>query len=267
MIKNKKLVPVAAIPVIGLILLVAAMMSAGAAPAPTQGVHVPPGALVVSPNAHMANDTPPPPVPAAPALPPATGPVAISEDFSSPDLSAWQTTGDAPTTWVARDGRLQQDLPLEDGPSDQSSLFVTKDSKFTNGTIETEFYATSGSPVGVVLRGSDQGYYRITLNMNVSTNSESKAQIERITPDSDVVIATAPFSAFHGYNLGQWQHLAVSAQGNTITVSVDGNQIMSATDSGGHGSNAYTTGWAGVWTLGDLGATFDNIRIQLNAVR
>jgi len=262
MLNNKKLIPVAAVPLIGLILLVAAMMSAGASP--TQGVRVPPGAIVDSPNSRMANDTPPRPVPAAPALSPATQPGAVTEDFSGQALDAWQTTGDGPTTWVARDGRLQEDLPLADGPSDQNTLFVTKDTKFTNGSIETEFYATAGSPVGVVLRGSDQGYYRVTLDMNVSTNTEPKARIERITPTSEEVIATAPFSAFHGYNLEQWQDLLVSAQGNTITVSVGGNKIMSATDTS---SNAFTTGWVGVWSLSDLGASFDNIRIQRNAGR
>ena len=173
MLNNKKLIPVAAVPLIGLILLVAAMMSAGASP--TQGVRVPPGAIVDSPNSRMANDTPPRPVPAAPALSPATQPGAVTEDFSGQALDAWQTTGDGPTTWVARDGRLQEDLPLVDGPSDQNTLFVTKDTKFTNGSIETELYATAGSPVGVVLRGSDQGYYRITLDMNVSTNTKSES--------------------------------------------------------------------------------------------
>jgi hypothetical protein len=141
---------------------------------------------------------------------------------------------------------------------------VTKDSTFANGTIETEFYPTAGSPVGVVVRGSDSGYYNVVLNMNVSTNTQPKAWIERVTPTSTDVIATAPFSAYHGYNLQQWQDLLVTTQGNTITVSVDGNQIISATDTS---SNALASGWAGVWTLADRGASFDNLRIQRNAGR
>lgn len=260
--KNKKVVPVVAIPLVALVLLVAAMMSAGAAP--TGGVHVPPGAIVDSPNARMANDTPPRPVPAAPQLPTAAQPGAVTETFDGGPLDAWQGISDASVNWVPRDGRLQEDLPITQGPSENQALFVTKDTTFANGTLEAEFYPTAGSPVGMVVRGSDQGYYNIVLDMNVSTNTVSKAQIERVTPAGTEVIATAPFSTYPGYNLEQWQYMKVSAQGNTISVSVGGNQIMSATDSS---SSALSSGWAGVWTLADLGASFDNIRIQRNAGR
>jgi len=261
-LNNKKLVPVAAIPLVALILLVAAMMSTGAAP--QQGIHVPPGAIVDSPNARMANDTPPRPVPAAPNLPTAAQPGAVTETFDGGPLDAWQGISDSSVNWVPRGGRLQEDLPITQSPSDDQALFVTKDTSFANGTIEAEFYPTAGSPVGMVVRGSGQGYYNIVLNMNVSTNTASKAQVERVTPAGTAVIATAPFSSFPGYNLEQWQYLLVSAQGNTITVSVGGNQIMSATDTG---SSALSSGWAGVWTLADTGASFDNIRIQRNAGR
>jgi hypothetical protein len=261
-LNNKKVVPVVAIPLVALILLVAAMMSAGAAP--TGGIHVPPGAIVDSPNARMANDTAPRPVPAAPQLPTAAQPGAVTETFDGGPLDAWQGISDASVNWVASEGRLQEDLPITQGPSEDQALFVTKDTGFANGTIEAEFYPTAGSPVGMVVRGSDHGYYNIVLNMNVSTNTVSKAQIERVTPAGTEVIATAPFSSYPGYNLEQWQDLLVSAQGNTITVSVGGNQIMSATDTG---SSALSSGWAGVWTLADRGASFDNIRIQRNAGR
>ncbi|MEO8287194.1 MAG: family 16 glycoside hydrolase [Chloroflexota bacterium] len=255
---NKKLIPVA-VPLVALILLVAAIMSVGAQP--KQAVNVPAGAIVDSPNAVMANDTPKKAVPDAPALPTAAQPGAVTESFDSASLDNWRGTSESTVQWVAKDGRLQKELPASDGPSSAPALFVSKDTGFSDGTIETFYYATSGEPVGIVLRGSDAGYYRVVLYMNVSTNTASKARIERITPAGTEVVATAPFSAFAGYKLEQWQHLLVSAQGNTISVSVDGNQIMSATDS------SFASGWAGVWAVSDRGASFDNLRIQRNAGR
>ena len=254
---NKKLIPVA-IPFVALVLLVAAMMSVGAQP--NQGVHVPPGAIVESPNARMANDSPKRAVPTAPDLP-AGQAGALTETFDGKPLDLWRGITDSPVTWVAKDGRLQQSLPLIEEPSEMPALFVTKDTGFANGTIETYYYATGGSPLGVVLRGSDQGYYRVLLHMNVPSNTISKASIERVTPTHTEVIAQAPISAFAGYDNEHWQLLQVSARGNAITVSVDGRQIMSATD------GTFAKGWAGVWTQADLGASFDNIRIQPSAVR
>jgi hypothetical protein len=254
---NKKLIPVA-IPLVTLGLLVAIMMSVGAQPNPS--VHIPPGDIVVSPNAHMANDTPRPPVPVAPSLP-AGQAGALTETFDGKALDAWRGITDSPITWVAKDGRLQQFLPLVEEPSELPALFVTKDAGFANGSVETYFYATGGGPVGIVLRGSDQGYYRVLLHMNVPSNMVSKARIERVTPDHTQVLVEAPISAFAGYDVAHWQHLQVSAQGSAITVSVDGRQIMSATD------GTLAKGWAGVWAQADLGASFDNIRIQPSVVR
>ncbi len=120
-LNNKKLVPVAAIPLVALIFLVAAMMSAGAAP--TAGVHVPPGAIVDSPNARMANNSAPRPVPVAPALPNAAQPGAVTETFDGAPLTAWQGISDSSVNWVAGNGRLQEDLPITQGPSeDQGPL-------------------------------------------------------------------------------------------------------------------------------------------------
>jgi hypothetical protein len=254
---NKKLIPVA-IPFVALILLVAAIMSVGAQP--KAAVNIPPGDIVVSPNARM-NEVPRKAVPAAPSLG-ADQPGALSETFEGKSLDAWRGITDSPITWVAKDGRLQQELPLAESPSDLPALFVSKDANFADGSVEAHFYATGGQPVGLVLRGSDQGYYRVVLYMNVSTNTVSKAHIERVTPTRTDVIAEAPFSAFPGYTLESWQHLQANAQGSTITVSVDGTQIMSATDT------TFAKGWAGVWTIADGGgASFDNIRIQPAAGR
>ena len=66
-------------------------------------------------------------------------------------------------------------------PTEQNALFVTKDSSFTDGSVESYFYATSGNPLGMIVRGSNDGYYRVVLFFNVNTNQVSKATIEKVT--------------------------------------------------------------------------------------
>jgi hypothetical protein len=248
------------VPVAALMLLVAAAFALGAQTKP--GINIPPGEIVDSPNAQVASDRPEKPVPAAPSLPEGNraGASTVVETFDGAALDAWQGVGEGPTSWVARDGRLQQSLPITEHPTEDVSLFVTRDAQFANGTVETYFYPTGGSPLGVVVRGSTAGYYRVVLNMN-QPNESSKAWIELVTGAGSKRIAAAPVSAYAGYNIESWQYLKVSVQGNTISVSVDGREILTATDT------TYTQGWAGLRTLADRATQFDNVRIQREAAR
>ena len=254
------------IPVVALLLLAGAAISMGAQPKPAY--RVPAGELVDSPNAASMQETPRQPVPQAPALTDAPQPGTSITSFDGSSLDGWQGINKSGVSWVARDGRLQQDIPQSEIPSEQNALFVTRDTSFVNGSVETYFYATAGSPLGIVLRGSAAGYYRVALHMNVSTNQISKAYIERISIGSNgsfkrEVLGSADFSAWAGYSLEQWTLVKASTQGNRISVAINGREIVSATDS----TNAYAQGWAGIWTQSDNGTQFDNIRIQRVAGR
>jgi hypothetical protein len=213
-------------------------------------------------------ETPRKPVPDAPALTDSPAPGAVVAAFDGSSVEGWQSVNDSATTWVAREGRLQLDIPQSELPSEQNALFVSRDTKLTDSSVETYFYATAGSPLGIVLRGSSSGYYRVALHMNVSTNQVAKAYIERITLGQNGLfkreaLGSADVAAWPGYTLEQWTLLKATIQGNTISVSIDGREIMSATDA----TNAYTQGWAGIWTQSDNGTQFDNLRIQRVAGR
>lgn len=242
------------IPLVALLIVGGALLAMGAQSTPA--VRIPATTLVDSPNAIMANDTPPRAVPQAPALAPSAQPGAVTETFDGGALDAWHGVTDANMTWVAKDGRLQQDLP--DMPTEQNTLFVTKDASFTDGSAEAYFYATSGNPLGMVLRGSGDVYYRVVLFFNVNTNQVSKATIEKVTGDKVETLADAPFVTWPGYDLETWTLLKTTLVGNQITVSINGKDIMSATDT----ANTFTKGWVGVWSYADGGTSFDNIRIQ-----
>jgi hypothetical protein len=96
------------------------------------------------------------------------------------------------------------------------------------------------------------------LFFNVNTNQVSKATIEKVTANKVETLVDAPFATYPGYDLETWTLLKTTVVGNQITVSINGKDIMSATDA----ANTFTQGWVGVWSYADGGASFDNIRIQ-----
>jgi hypothetical protein len=262
----KKVIPMAAL----LLIVAAAFALAGARQAPGSGVRVPPGDIVESPNARngsMAN--PRQQVPLAPALPAATGSVAFSADFSQATLDAWRplvstSLGAVPSTWVAKEGRLQQRGDAQGEVSNDAAILLVKDVTFTDGTLDAQVYPTSGEPVGLVLRGSDAGYYRLNLYPNLP-NASSKASLERVTPTGTTVVGEVPASAFAGYTYEAWNTITLTVQGSHFTVSVNGTQIMDVTEA--NASKGIQSGWVGVWTMSDMGAQFDNLRVQQAAGR
>ena len=250
---NKKIVPVVAI-----LLLLAAVVAAGASQSRT--VSVPPGEIVESPNARVNGNIPRPPVADAPALPAASMQAVFSDDFSKSGIQGWQTIDTAPGTWVAREGRLVQGGDSNGDPADDDALFVAKDVVFTDGMLEAALYPTSGSPVGVAFRGTDAGYYRVVLSRK-NDNADAKAVLEKVTAEGVKEVASAPVATWAGFSSGEWQAVSVTAQGSRITVSINGKTVIEATDS------TYASGWAGIYSWADMGSQVDNVRIQQSAGR
>ena len=249
---NKKLVLALAM------LLVASAVAIGAS-RPT-AVNVPPGQIVESPNVRVNAGGPRPSVPDAPNPAPASAAVLLSDDFSAGNLDGWQSLDSAPGKWVAESGRLQQRGDVRGENSNEDAVIFARNAALGDGILEADIYATSGSEAGVVFRGSDKGYYRVTLYGNVP-NAAPKAHLEKVVDGKAQRIAAVPVSTWAGYELATWQRVTVSTSGNRISVSVNGTRIVDATDS------AFSSGWAGVWTTADMGAQFDNVRIQRSAGR
>ena len=246
------------IPVVALILLVAGIIAAGASQ--SRAVRVPAsGGIVDSPNARVG-DVANRQVPAAPALPETSGPVAAVEsvDFSDGSLAQWQNVPSAAGSWVAKDGRLQQRGDVEGEISDEDAVFALNSVNVADSTVQAQVFPTSGEAVGLAFRGSDAGYYRVRLYQNVPNNS-AKAFLERVTATSVETVAVAPANNWAGYKLGQWQLLSVQTSGPRILVQVDGTTVFDVQDS------AFGAGWAGVYSTADMGAQFDNVRVLSSA--
>src|SRR5690349_9814794 len=146
---NKKTIPVVALL---LLLAVAAVIAAGASQ--TTQYTVPAGNVVLATGAATDSGTTNRTIPAAPALPAATGQVLFSDDFGASALKGWHNLPEAAGLWkVISGGVLQQAGSDADGSiSDEDSVLVTDDSSFADSVFESQVYPTAGDPVGVVFR-------------------------------------------------------------------------------------------------------------------
>lgn len=248
---NKQFTRFKLILVVALAMVAVGVVSLGARQTP--GVSIPPGPIVVSQNA-KADSSRRLVVPNAPALPAAQGSVTLQEEFST-DLGMWQTVQTSPARWATRDGRLQQWGDANGEPVEDASVLARQDVSLSNGRVEAQIFPTAGEAVGLVFRGSEAGYYRLDLYPNLP-NKSPKALLYKMTTDSRVKVAETEASAWKGYTNNAWQLVTIDLAGSSIRVSIDGTQVLTAND------GSLTAGWAGVWTLANFGAQFDNVRLQ-----
>lgn len=224
-------------------------------PKSTAVVGVPDGELVDSPNA----GTPEPSntaIPAAPALPAATGAVLFNAEFSSATLSAWQPGAaynppDAsPASWSVTNGMLHQSGVAGEEDASPDALLLVASPKPADVTLEAQFFAR-GESIGLVSRWTANGYYLLRL-YGEAPNTQPKAQIVRVTPQGSNVIAVS--EAWGGFKPLTWVRATFTLKGVTLTAEIDGQQIISTTDT------LFTTGSFGLYAYADGTARFDNIR-------
>jgi hypothetical protein len=229
-------------------------------PPPTAAVVVPGGGLVNSPNA----GTPEPvdtTIPPAPALVSTDKPELYSTDFSNSDLSDWvpaasyNPNAGSPAAWNVQDGVLHQSGAVGDGDVSSDALLVTKRNDFSDLSLETYLYPTGGESIGTVLRWSPQGYYAVRLYI-AAPNAQPKAELLLVTPTGGKVLAEA--QSWPGFTTRQWTLVKFSAHGNQLSVEIDGQPVMQATDS------TLTSGSIGLYSYADGTAYFDNLRASIN---
>ncbi|MDQ6694297.1 MAG: hypothetical protein M3014_07725 [Chloroflexota bacterium] len=246
------------LPVVALMLLVAGFVAAGASQ--PQGVKVPQGAVVDATSANALPAGKPRVIPDAPGLPAATQNILFSEDFSSSKLDNFTNLSGYEGTWLAMYGRLIQHGTANGDTTEDPAVLLARGVTLDNGSIEAQLFPLA-LPVGLVFRGSDAGFYRLDLYPNVA-NKGAKAVVRNVShTGASKVVASAPVATYAGFTQNQWQLVRATLQGSKLEIAVNGKTIISATD------QAYASGWAGVWSSADMGAQFDNIRIQQAAGR
>jgi hypothetical protein len=178
-----------------------------------------------------------------------------SKDKATPD--GWQSLAGFEGTWVAFQGRLEQWGNVDRETTSDRTILVAKAANLADGVYETQVFPMSGEGVGVVFRGSDAGYYRLSLYPNLP-NKAPKAFLDRVALDGTAQ-ALGTNSDWSGFEFAQWQRIEVRAVGAHITVSVDGKRLFDVNDAG------LSSGWVGVWSVADRGSAFDNVRVQRDA--
>lgn len=252
----KRLAPVLAV---ALLLLATAAVIVGATG--SQQVKVPAGKLVESPNSQKGVvDNGVPVIPAAPKAEPARPGAPFADDFSSDSSGKYEPLATAPGSWKVKNDRLQQRGDENEDLSDYPAVLKVKGVTFGDNSLSAQVYGIA-MPIGLVFRGSDAGYYRLTLyrQQDPEAARSPKAFLEKVVGTKVTEIASAPANAFNGFANQKWQTVKVTAVGNHITATVDGAQIIDVTD------GSFSSGWAGVWATADATTQFDNVRIE-NAV-
>jgi hypothetical protein len=252
---NKKTLPVVAV-----LLLLAGAIAIGLGARQEQGIRVPPGEIVESPNARAASQNQEARTPQAPDLPASSEKTLFQDSFDT-TLSGWTLVNiaESPANWVSHEGRLEiwGDQQMG-GPTNEPSVLANPSAAMTDGTFQAYVYPTAGEPVGLVFRGSDAGYYRLDLYPKLAGNTGPMAALFRVDGlqgDGTRGEEIAAASTYPGYEFSEWQLVSVTAIGDRFTAQVDGQTVLEATDS------TFDSGWAGVWTITGYGAQFDNARL------
>lgn len=250
----KRLAPVLAV---ALLLLTIAAIAVGATG--SQQVKVPQGGIVESPNARNGVvDNGAPTIPDAPKAEPARPGDLFSDDFSTDtgvNGGKYESLASAPGSWKIKNNRLQQRGNESEDLSDAPAVLTIKGVTFGDNAVSAQVYGVA-MPLGLVFRGSDAGYYRLTLYRQQDTNDAPKASLDKVVGGRATQIASVPVTAFAGFANQKWQTVKVTAVGDHITASVDGTTILDVTDS------SFSSGWAGVWATADATTQFDNVRIE-----
>jgi type II secretory pathway pseudopilin PulG len=176
---------------------------------------------------------------------PASASILNFSDFNSGTATGWQTTmGSA----VVQDGAY-----VLSGSQGRS---FTGDTSWDDYTIDTDATLTQGNGYGLFFRVTDPSSltgYSFQYDAGWLGGSFIMRQWTAGHEANPFAVATAPL----GF---QWRdierHITVKVQGNTFTTFIDGQQVLTGTNS------AYASGQVGLRTWTNGSAEFDNFQVS-----
>jgi hypothetical protein len=170
-------------------------------------------------------------------------------------IKGWERVGPRIPTgtpvWDVQNGALVQ-LGVDgvDAADEQTGL-VTGDPSWRDVTVQVDALAQDTREVGLIVRQQGESYYRFRA---LAVGGDSGNLILEKVVDGKV----SKLASFDGPELSSntWHTLALSANGSTLTCSVDGQQVGSAED------GTLAAGRVGVSTLAMSGAHFANLQVS-----
>jgi hypothetical protein len=181
----------------------------------------------------------------------------LDDNFSNTPISNYTIVdlGAAPdnprSTWYIKDRALIQNGDATGNPGSYETLALTGDAAWTDYSVEAQAYS-GGTPLGLVARYSQAGFYRLRVNRSAVTGAGWR--LERYDSSTHSYTALAQGQIGSGYVMRKWSYLKLTAQGSVISVTVNGQAVVNVTDT------TYKSGSVGVYAEA-TGARFTNLRV------
>jgi hypothetical protein len=206
-------------------------------------------------------ELPPTPTIAPPpaARPNVAGVLLVAERFDSPDaLARWEIVDPADllpedrSIWSVEDGALMQSRTAAAGdPNTYETMALTGDPAWTNYTVSANVYDQNNATFGLIARRQGISFYRYRMIAD-QFEATPKQILEKVVDGVATPLATR---AGPGYARRQWHTIAMTVDGPSIRVTLDGALIAEATDT------ALASGQAGLYTRALGGIRFDDVTV------
>lgn len=164
-----------------------------------------------------------------------------------------QTCGDAPQSGTGEvppidDGGGGSGGGGSEGGSGGGTPTATPPGKWSDYRISLDMQSLQNGAIGIMFRyQDDKNYYRFSWDKQRKYRRLEKLRngnLEVLAQDSE------------RYNTGQSYHLVIAAQGDTLTVWIDGVQIFRVND------GSFTTGTVALYSFYNRGSVFDNVLVE-----
>lgn len=227
---------------------------------------VPPTTTVAPPTTQAPTDAPTtttsPTTTGAPTTTPpptttASKEVLFQDDFNDGDMDGW-TTGGLSGSWSVVNKQLKQDSNNYDGTEGAGSgtyksTYVTAgETSWTDYTISVDILPVDDDGIGVLFRYKNEGDYLRFLWVGHGTSKGPFMRIEKVVNGAHTVLETLTTEETR-YAPSTWYTIKIDVSGNLITVYVNNELKISATDSG------LFQGKIGLDAYAQVGVLFDNV--------
>jgi len=180
-------------------------------------------------------ELPPLPLVGSPAAPPdssldaqaavAVSLVALLADWQVVDLPA--ALPDERGRWVAQDGQLLQDGVGPTGAMSMSETILVSPATISDGGISTSFYDELTGTVGLVVRHSAAGFYRLRLHTDPTFDYEALV-LEKVIGGVAMPLVTQAGEPL--YQRHAWHTLSLTVDGDRLVARLNGTVVASVKD-------------------------------------
>jgi len=207
--------------------------------------------ITTSPTTTGVPTTTPPPTTTA------SKEVLLQDDFNDGDMDGW-TTGGLSGSWSVVNKQLKQDSNNYDGTEGagsgtyKSTYVIAGETSWTDYTISVDILPVDDDGIGVLFRYKNEGDYLRFLWVGHETSKGPFMRIEKVVNGAHTVLETL-ITEETRYAPSTWYTIKIDVSGNLITVYVNNELKISATDS------SLFQGKIGLDSYAQVGVLFDNV--------